>query len=162
MSSFKQALPPSRSGGFFSIERVVALLTPVFSAAAGWLSTIVAHNVPGLTIPRDQLVAVFIGGATIAGGAALKWLHGRQKFTSSVTSVQDVVEAAVRQIQGAGGVPLESIEKTLAAHESNIINTLGNKIGASPSVEELAQEIVKQLVGQKAGPAVSGATVPAS
>jgi hypothetical protein len=63
------------------VNRLVALLTPVFSAAAAVGSAWLLKHFPGLPVPSTvELTAVEVLGATTAGGAALKWLHGHQAF----------------------------------------------------------------------------------
>ena len=63
-----------------SPNRIVALVTPVCALAAGWAATWLADNVPGMTVSRDSLQAVFIAGAVAVLAPALHWLHGWQKF----------------------------------------------------------------------------------
>lgn len=61
------------------VNRLVALLTPVFAAAAAVGSAWLLKHFPGLPVPSTaELTAVEALGATTAGGAALKWLHGHQ------------------------------------------------------------------------------------
>ena len=61
-------------------NRVVALLTPVFAAAAGAVATWLAENFPGLSLDPDKLEEVFIAGAVVALAPALQGLHGWQKY----------------------------------------------------------------------------------
>lgn len=64
----------------FSINRVVALLTPIFAGVAGWIAQWCAEHLPGApNLDSGELTAVFIAGATAATGAALQWLNGWQK-----------------------------------------------------------------------------------
>jgi hypothetical protein len=65
-----------------SLNRLVALLTPFFAAAAGWVATVIADNVPGVTIDRGALEEIFIAGALVALAPAAQWLHGWQKYES--------------------------------------------------------------------------------
>ena len=62
------------------LNRVVALATPLFAAAAGWVSTWLAENIPGVSIPQSALEEIFIAGALIALAPAAQWLHGWQKW----------------------------------------------------------------------------------
>lgn len=60
-----------------SVNRIVVLLTPIFTLAAtvgaGWL----AKHFPGLPTPTStDLLAVELIGATAALSAALGWLRG--------------------------------------------------------------------------------------
>jgi hypothetical protein len=70
-------MPPSQT---LSIERVVVLLTPVFAAAATWLATLVANNVPGAPqLGASQIMGIEIAVFVSVVGVVIKWLHGRQK-----------------------------------------------------------------------------------
>lgn len=60
----------------FPPNRVVALLTPLFAAASGWLATVFAQW--GFALTSDQFLAAFTVGAAAAVAAAYKWLHGWQ------------------------------------------------------------------------------------
>jgi hypothetical protein len=65
-----------------TIERLVALITPIFAGLAGWIVEWVSIHFPGTpTLDKAQLTAVFVAGATAAFGAALTWLHNRAKHT---------------------------------------------------------------------------------
>jgi hypothetical protein len=63
-----------------SPNRIVALVTPVCALAAGWAATWLADNVPGMTISKENLQAVFIAGAVAVLAPAAQWLHGWQKW----------------------------------------------------------------------------------
>lgn len=126
----------------FSIERVVALLTPAFSAAGGWLSVEVATLV-GVRIPREWFTAIFITGALVAAAASLKWLHGRSKWAAQVM-------AATTHELSSIGIPVAALESALRAHEQTIIDAIGKSVHAPPGAEELALEIVRQLWPQHA------------
>ncbi|MFZ1925299.1 MAG: hypothetical protein WAU42_04050 [Solirubrobacteraceae bacterium] len=73
----------------FPINRVVALATPVFSAVAAVGSAWAAKHFPGLPTPSTgQLLGVELAGATAATGAALKWLHGHQKYEARLAALE--------------------------------------------------------------------------
>jgi hypothetical protein len=63
-----------------SPNRIVALVTPVCALAAGWAATWLADNVPGMTVSKENLQAVFIAGAVAVLAPAAQWLHGWQKW----------------------------------------------------------------------------------
>lgn len=162
MSSFREAtLEPqplqSRLGRVkespVSIERVVALLTPVFAAAAGWLSVEVATLV-GVQIPRGDFTAIFITGAASALGAALKWLHGRSQW------VRDIHGAEA--FASAHGIPVAVLEDVLKAHEAQIIDGLVKVVHAPPSADALAKEIVRELWPARAAAGAAPETAVAS
>jgi hypothetical protein len=77
-----------------SLNRVVALATPAFAAAAGWVATWVADNFPGVTISQSALEEIFIAGALIALAPAAQWLHGWQKFEARQAEAQQALEIA--------------------------------------------------------------------
>jgi hypothetical protein len=75
-------------------NRVVALLTPLGAALAGWFSTWVATHFPGVTIDENQLEAVFIAGALFALAPAAQWLHGWQKWETQKAETETAVQVA--------------------------------------------------------------------
>jgi hypothetical protein len=76
------------------LNRVVALATPLFAAAAGWVATWLAENVPGVTISQGALEEIFIAGALIALAPAAQWLHGWQKWEAREAESQQALEIA--------------------------------------------------------------------
>jgi hypothetical protein len=63
----------------------IALITPFFTVFAGWLSGLVANNIPGVTLDQNQIVAFMVAVATVILGAAYKWLDGWQKHEARVS-----------------------------------------------------------------------------
>jgi hypothetical protein len=79
-------------------NRVVAVLTPlVFAPLAGAVSAWLARHAPGITVQKDDVQAVFIGGALIALAPALQWLHGWQKYEAREADKEQAVEVATIQ-----------------------------------------------------------------
>jgi hypothetical protein len=76
------------------LNRVVALATPLFAAAAGWVATWLAENVPGVSIDQSALEEIFIAGALVALAPAAQWLHGWQKWEARQADAQQAVEIA--------------------------------------------------------------------
>jgi hypothetical protein len=76
------------------LNRVVALATPLFAAAAGWVATWLAENVPGVSIDQSALEEIFIAGALIALAPAAQWLHGWQKWEARQSEAQQALEIA--------------------------------------------------------------------
>lgn len=174
MSSFrKEPTTPQRSS-VLSIERVVAILTPIFTAAGGAISTGIGSAVG---IPAKDFTDLFIAGAAPALGAAITWLLGRQKFLKAEADVQAMVEKAYRSVMSdqKAGPAIEDIAKLLEAHQGIIIHELAGKIGAPASAEEIAQQMLDQaerrqqaatratqaLSGLAAGGASGGGSPPA-
>src|ERR1700743_3106684 len=84
-----------QGGRMIPINRLVALLTPVFAAAAVVGSAWLLKHFPGLPFPSTaELTAVEALGATTAGAAALKWLHGHQKWEERVADAENIAGGA--------------------------------------------------------------------
>jgi hypothetical protein len=77
-----------------SLNRAVALATPLFAAAAGWVATWLADNVPGVSIDQGALEEIFIAGALVALAPAAQWLNGWQKFEARQAEAQQALEIA--------------------------------------------------------------------
>ena len=71
------------------LGRFVALLTPVFVVAAGWVAGAVAKAVPGAHLDQNQLVTFMIIGATGALTCGLTWLHGWQQHERLVAECKE-------------------------------------------------------------------------
>lgn len=66
-------------------NRVVTALTPLlFAPAAGWIATRLAEL--GFEPDAGQFTAIFISGATVAVGAAWKWLDGWSKWEQTAAA----------------------------------------------------------------------------
>jgi hypothetical protein len=76
------------------LNRVVALATPLFAAAAGWVATWLADNVPGVSIDQGALEEIFIAGALVALAPAAQWLNGWQKWEARQAEAQQALEIA--------------------------------------------------------------------
>jgi hypothetical protein len=59
--------------------RFVALLSPVFAIAAGWVAGAVATIVPGAHLDQTQIVSFMLAASTSALTATWKWLQGWQQ-----------------------------------------------------------------------------------
>jgi hypothetical protein len=64
----------------------VAVLTPFFALAAGWIAGVVAEIVPGVDLDEGQIVAFMIAVTTAVLGAAWKWLQGWQQHEQLVAT----------------------------------------------------------------------------
>jgi hypothetical protein len=147
VSSFRTG-PAQAQSGFFSIERVVAVLTPLFAAAAGLVTSAVGQLVPGVTLNKTDVTALFIAGATAAVGAALKWLHGRQVFMGLVHDSM----LWSKEVEGLSGVG--NIEKLLEQHKLDIVHAIENAVHAPLSVDQVVDAMVRRMGASRAGPAV--------
>jgi hypothetical protein len=134
-----------------SIEKAVALATPLFAAGSAWLTGVVAANFPGLpAVAPGDVTALEITGATAAAAAALKWLHGRAAFAKDAANARlalDLAEkhvAAVVAANPAAGPALADIENLLASHDEAIVSRLGAMIKAPPSVTQVVEQILAQ------------------
>jgi hypothetical protein len=63
-----------------SLNRVVALMTPLAAVAAGAVATWLAENFPGVDVSQGALEEIFIAGALVVVAPAAQWLHGWQKY----------------------------------------------------------------------------------
>src|SRR5918997_4350390 len=92
------------------LNRVVALATPLFAAAAGWVATWLAENVPGVSIDQSALQEVFIAGALIALAPAAQWLHGWQKWEQREADAAVAAEAVDAQVEAAEFSDLDDVD----------------------------------------------------
>lgn len=66
--------------GLDTPNRLVVVLSPLFVAAAGWISAELAKLVPGANLGPVEIMGVFVAGATFATTKVLVWLHGWHKW----------------------------------------------------------------------------------
>lgn len=101
----------------FSVNRVVAFLTPVFAAGAAVGSAWLVKHFPGVPVPsQGQILGVEIAGAASAAAAALKWLHGHQLWEARIHQAEQLVKT---QIAGAlSNVTLAGIPAAPAAADA--------------------------------------------
>lgn len=134
--------------GFWSIERAVALATPVFAAAGGYVFTLLGKVVPDVNLSRGQFTALFISGAVAALTAALTWLRGRQSFVHFVQGadhVEKLIGDSVAKNFPQTVPELRQIEAALESHEDAIIDGVAHRVGMTPSAEDVAKQIVAAL-----------------
>lgn len=158
MSTVDPTKAPGEPAGIWSIERVVALFTPVISAAAGYCFTLLGKAIPGVNLDKGQFTALFVSGALATLTAAVTWLLGRQKFVHFIQGagqVEDTVGKAIRNNFPQGMPELRQIEAALEAHEAAVIDGVAKKVGMPPSAAEVATQIVGQI-----WPPQKAATVP--
>lgn len=84
------------------IGRFVAIFTPVFAVAAGWLAGLVAQAVPGAHLDQNQIVAFMTAASVSAITAGWKWLQGWQQHEALVA---DGKAAPVKPGQSAAVTP---------------------------------------------------------
>jgi hypothetical protein len=108
-----------------SLNRVVALATPLFAAAAGWVATWLADNVPGVSIDQGALEEIFIAGALVALAPAAQWLHGWQKFEARQSDAQQALEIA------------NAAPPTLVAVEADVDESPFDELGEFDELDEL-------------------------
>jgi hypothetical protein len=89
-SSPPSAVPSSAPTEASLISRFVAILTPVFAVAAGWLAGVIAQAVPGAHLDQNQVVAFMTAAAVSAIAAGWKWLQGWQQHEALVAQGKDV------------------------------------------------------------------------
>lgn len=127
-----------------SIERTVALLTPVFAALSGALTGWLAHHFPGLPrLSPADVTALQIAGVTAGAAAALKWLHGRAAFVQA----QAWIEHADKNAEDATGPALADIEAVVKSHTDQVLDAVAAAVHAPPSVQEVVAQIGQELSG---------------
>ena len=131
------------------LNRVVALATPLFAAAAGWVSTWLAENIPGVSISESALEEIFIAGALIALAPAAQWLHGWQKWEARQADAQQALEIA-----NAAPPTLIAVE---AAADGAPFDESGefDELDELDALEELA-ELDEELLAEEEAPAPAG------
>jgi hypothetical protein len=94
--------PPDRSGSpppageateASLLPRVVAILTPLFTIAAGWIASWVAQHT-GAQLDRTQIVTFMAVASASALTASWKWLHGWQQHEVLVAQGLDAPRKA--------------------------------------------------------------------
>ncbi|WP_121438063.1 hypothetical protein [Actinomadura pelletieri] len=79
------------------LGRGVALFTPVFAVAAGWLAGVVAEYVPGAKLDETQVTTFMVAASTAALGAGWKWLQGWQEHEKAVAEGKTAPVKSSRQ-----------------------------------------------------------------
>jgi hypothetical protein len=135
----------------FPVNRVVALLTPVFAAAAAVGSAWLTKHFPGLPTPSSgQILGVEIAGATAAGGAALSWLKGHQQWEARIDGAE---RDAIKFI----GTVKDDTEKAAQPPALNVApedpEALGKAKAELARVEGLLVDARNALEGKPAAPA---------
>ena len=87
------------------IGRFVAILTPIFAVAAGWLAGIIAQAVPGAHLDQNQIVAFMTAAAVSAITAGWKWLQGWQQHEALVAQGLDVPVKAGPSVAATAATP---------------------------------------------------------
>jgi hypothetical protein len=131
------------------LNRVVALATPLFAAAAGWVATWLAENVPGVSISQDALEEIFIAGALIALAPAAQWLHGWQKWEARQAEAQQALEIA------------NAAPPTLIAVDAGGNGALYDESGEFDELDELdaleeLDDLDEDLLAEEEAPAPAG------
>jgi hypothetical protein len=117
------------------LNRVVAVLTPAFSAVAAVGSAWLTKHFPGLPTPsQGQILGVEIAGATAAGGAALSWLKGHQAYEKRLDE---------------GLIVAKKVETGATKADPGLVGYL----------EQLVEAKVKALTNDNPTPDLSGLTV---
>lgn len=109
-----------------SLNRVVALFTPVFAAVAGLGSAYAAKH--GLNLLAEQITVVEVAASTAALAAAIKWLHGSQLAEKYVHEAEEAVANAARYAKDAG-ITLPSESELVKATEAEIASLTSQLTG---------------------------------
>ncbi|HTA98681.1 MAG TPA: hypothetical protein VK730_13695 [Solirubrobacteraceae bacterium] len=82
------------------VNRLVALATPLFAALTAVITALVRKHCPGLPVPSTtELTGLELTGAAAASAAALKWLHGHQKWEARVEDAEHLATHIAAQAQ---------------------------------------------------------------
>ena len=128
------------------LNRVVALATPLFAAAAGWVATWLAENVPGVSIDQSALEEIFIAGALVALAPAAQWLNGWQKWEARQAETQQALEIA------------NAAPPTLIAVDAGGDGGLFDESGEFDELDELdaLDDLDEELLAEEEAPAPAG------
>ncbi len=131
------------------LNRVVALATPLFAAAAGWVATWLADNVPGVSIDQGALEEIFIAGALVALAPAAQWLNGWQKWEARQAEAQQALEIA------------NAAPPTLIAVEADTDVGFFDESGEFDELDELdaledLDDLEEELLAEEEAPAPAG------
>ena len=131
------------------LNRVVALATPLFAAAAGWVATWLADNVPGVSIDQGALEEIFIAGALVALAPAAQWLNGWQKWEARQADAQQALEIA------------NAAPPTLIAVEADTDAGFFDESGEFDELDELdaledLDDLDEELLAEETAPAPAG------
>lgn len=128
------------------LPRIVALLTPVFTALAAVGSGFVARHT-GVTFSPDELLAIEIATATAAGGSALKWLHGSQAIDKYVHEAAQLAAGLAHSAKVEGiTVPTESeLVKAAEAKVADLAGQLAHAIAGRAAAEQSAGVALTRL-----------------
>jgi len=63
----------------------VAMITPFFAIAAGWVASLVAEYFPGVNLDQNQIIAFMIAASTSTLTAGYKWVQGWQQHEQRVS-----------------------------------------------------------------------------
>lgn len=153
---FKRGMAgPASSPGqsFFSIERVVVLVSPFFLAASVWLAGVVASNIP-FAPPLDPaaIEGVMIAAFLSLAGIIIKWLHGRQlpaiagltppvpipqaELDVLYNQIQTYIQTHPESFQGPAGTPAtqEAITVEAEAAVRRVLAGVGSQGSPAPVV----------------------------
>lgn len=145
------------SSSFFSIERVVTLLTPlVFAPLATWLSALIASNVPYAPHPSQGTlegieIAAFLG--TIA--LVAKWLHGRQIPSVVALGKATGIKVSAEDLSAISG----ELKSYMAAHPElfqgppGAVGSGGAGSLASEEAQAAIEAVVRRVLGGLGGSA---------
>lgn len=121
-------------------NRLVALLTPVFSAAAAIGTAFVRKHFPGLPVPSGaELTGLEITAATAGAASALKWLHGHQKWEERADWVDHSAQAVAARAEKADPAYTQEVEKYVQGEIAALEHRL-----TSTSIVSDAEELASQ------------------
>ncbi len=147
-----------------SIERVVTILSPLFTALSGAIVAWVAKSFPGgPQLDPAEISGLFALGSAAGIAALLKWLHGRAHYVQLTATFEHerALAAAYATEHPAIEATVADFEKVLTAHEDQVVAKLGALVHAPPSALEVADQILAAAADRatSAKPEITGTVV---
>lgn len=125
-------------------NRLVALLTPLFTAVAGLATGAAAKY--GLHLDPTQVTSIEIAAATAGAGAALKWLHGHQQYERLISEATNL-DAKIRAELETHGIHVPSDSELVHAAEEKVQQLegqLADTLGQLRSASTVASQAVSK------------------
>jgi hypothetical protein len=139
------------------INRLVALLTPVFSATAAIGTAYVRKHFPGLPVPStSEMMGLEITAATAGAASALKWLHGHQKWEERIDWAEHQAKAVAADAQKADPTYTQEIERYVQGEIAALEQRLASRATLVSDAEEFANQPVAAAAPASAPAAPAG------
>jgi vacuolar-type H+-ATPase subunit H len=122
------------------VNRIVTLLTPVFTALAAVGSGYLARHA-GITFSPAELTAIEIAASTAALTSSLKWLHGHQKFEADLRHLEELAKAGI--------LKAEQIDPAIKVQADQLLKAAETKAHEILSIAERQTEVKAAALANK-------------